>query len=450
MLEEGRGPKLCIVGAADDTGNLGVTALMRSIVGGVMVREPSATVTLFDNGRGERSGSVPTPQGPASFTRHGMWPSRRFYRPESLFHMRATSRFGARYDISRYNPGAAALTDADAVWDASGGDSFGDLYGEQRWRLVVQPKQLVLAAGVPLVLMPQTYGPFYSADHRRVAREIVLGSRLAWARDADSFEVLRDLAGADFDASRQRLGVDVAFGLPATAPPGVERSVRDLLGVDQEACLVGVNPSGLLYNDASSRATFGLSVDYRTLIERLIRRLLEVPEVTVVLVPHVVGGGRESDEAACRDLTVKLTPRFGDRLIRAPSSVDPSETKWLIGQMTWFCGTRMHSTIAALSSGVPVAAIAYSSKTRGVFESCGASEHVADARTGSEDSVLEALLRSFEDHAALRRVLEERLPGVRETWNHQMSECLRVSRHTGREWPGREGVASRVRGTAVR
>ena len=39
----------------------------------------------------------------------------------------------------------------------------------------------------------------------------------------------------------------------------------------------------------------------------------------------------------------------------------------------------MHATIAALSSGVPCATVAYSLKARGVFASCGMAHAVADA-----------------------------------------------------------------------
>ena len=51
--------------------------------------------------------------------------------------------------------------------------------------------------------------------------------------------------------------------------------------------------------------------------------------------------------------------------------LDASEVKWCISKLDWFVGSRMHATIAALSSGVPCAAIAYSRKFRGVFATLG-------------------------------------------------------------------------------
>ena len=89
----------------------------------------------------------------------------------------------------------------------------------------------------------------------------------------------------------------------------------------------------------------------------------------------------------------------------APVLRSPGETKWLISQLDWFCGTRMHATIAALSSGVPVSAIAYSAKVQGVFETCGQGDAVADARTLPGPDVVEVVWASFAGRRAAAEAL---------------------------------------------
>jgi polysaccharide pyruvyl transferase WcaK-like protein len=81
--------------------------------------------------------------------------------------------------------------------------------------------------------------------------------------------------------------------------------------------------------------------------------------------------------------------------------------------MDWFCGTRMHSTIAGLSSGVPTAAIAYSDKTLGVFESCGVENQVIDPRQLQTQAVVERLIESFEGRALTRQVLSTTTDSVK-------------------------------------
>jgi len=59
----------------------------------------------------------------------------------------------------------------------SGGDSFADLYGDWRFSAITAPIALALVMELPLVLLPQTYGPFSTAETRRRARELQLGAQ---------------------------------------------------------------------------------------------------------------------------------------------------------------------------------------------------------------------------------------------------------------------------------
>jgi polysaccharide pyruvyl transferase WcaK-like protein len=93
--------------------------------------------------------------------------------------------------------------------------------------------------------------------------------------------------------------------------------------------------------------------------------------------------------------------------------------------MDWFCGTRMHSTIAALSSGVPTAAIAYSGKTRGVFDSCGMEDQVIDPRQLETQSVVEQLIESFELRAQTKQRLSTTIGGVKARATEQF-KCVTV------------------------
>ncbi len=49
-----------------------------------------------------------------------------------------------------------------------------------------------------------------------------------------------------------------------------------------------------------------------------------------------------------------------------PAGLSAQELKWVIGQTKAFAGCRMHSTIAALSMGVPTVSVSYSAKSFGL------------------------------------------------------------------------------------
>ncbi|GMU81572.1 MAG: hypothetical protein AMXMBFR47_14430 [Planctomycetota bacterium] len=418
--------RLCYFGAAPDTSNLGVSALCYSVLQELARLDPAPEVTVFDFGRGRRRDAITFAAGPFVFDRLGAKSSRRIWQRETFWNIRWSARLGGLG-----NPVVEAIRSADAVLDISGGDSFTDLYGPKRFESVVAPKQLALDLGVPLILMPQTYGPFRDPAVRRRASEIVKRASMCWARDPRSFEILRDLLGGAFDPDRHRCGVDVAFALESR-PPRVampepiagwlrERG-RDQAGgrrtvdgapfppshVPTFPPLVGLNVSGLIYNDpVAMRDRYGFKADYREIVHGFLRRVLLETDSNVLLIPHVVTppGHYESDPgandavlAALRgDTSVRAAA--ATRLAAAPPLTDCREAKWLISRCDWFCGTRMHATIAGLSSGVPTAAVAYSDKTRGVFETAGAGGCVVDPRVLDQKESVDAVMSVYNDNA---------------------------------------------------
>ena len=84
-----------------------------------------------------------------------------------------------RHLVMPHGPLIAALRRADLVSDIGGGDSFTDLYGPRRAIVLSFVKLLALLLGRPLILSPQTIGPF----NRRWARWLatrVMNRRSRW------------------------------------------------------------------------------------------------------------------------------------------------------------------------------------------------------------------------------------------------------------------------------
>jgi colanic acid/amylovoran biosynthesis protein len=409
--------KLCLVGAATDTTNLGVSALCYSTLSGLFRRSPNTDIAVFDNGRGVRDAELQVGDSKFPYKLCGATNSRRYYRRESYWNIRVSTSLGGMG-----NPAAKLFLRSDAILDVSGGDSFCDLYGPRVFRANTTMKKMALAHGVPLVLLPQTYGPFNDPEHRRIAQGIMRAAAMAWARDARSFDTLRDMLGHHFDPARHRCGVDLAFGLEPRRSDNMPAWLIELLQ-DPDKRPIGINVSGLIYNDPeAARSRYGFVADYRKVIHGLLARLLRHSDRPVLLVPHVVcdPGLTESDSAACEAVMQTLDAGDRQRVFLLPRIFDPSETKWIISRTEWFCSTRMHAAIGALSSGVPSAAIAYSLKTLGVFETCGQGAHVADPRTASTEQVIEQLWSSWEVRRSAAAALQNALFGVKKIVAEQM------------------------------
>jgi len=419
--------RLSLFGAAPDTGNLGVSALCYATLYNFLSLEPKTEFTVFDHGRGRDVQSIAIgPNNKIKFYRQGAANSRRYYRAECLKTMRLAGYLGGLG-----NPGIKTIANSDAVLDISGGDSFTDLYGHHRFETVVLPKLITLQQKKHLVLLPQTYGPFTDSQHEKEASRIVKNSLCAWARDARSFEVLKHLLGSSFDASRHQCGVDMAFGLPAVQPAALPQQLSEFLARDTE--IIGVNVSGLIYNDFSrAKERFGFKADYKQIILGLVQRFLSNTDCSIALIAHVATprGHFESDLDACRDVLDRLGSQAKDRLMIMPEYNNPCEIKWIISKMNWFCGTRMHATIAALSSAVPAAAIAYSPKTLGVFESCGQGEHVADPQQMGTEDVIDLLWNSWMLRRKTKYTYASYVKKVKSEVIRQTSELINIIKST--------------------
>jgi colanic acid/amylovoran biosynthesis protein len=413
-------PRLSIFGAPLGSGNLGLSALGIALLSELAKRLEAPEVSLFDHERGVRRTDVVVGESRIPVQLRGAQITRRLYRGESLWTMDLASRW-----FPAANANIRAIDRSAAVLDISGGDSFADLYGSKQFAAVALPKRIALRRGVPLVLLPQTYGPFTHSRSARFAADVVRRAAQAWARDLVSFERLRELVGAEYDPQRHRCGVDVAFALPSRDPGAKLGRVQSWLEGDDP--VVGVNVSGLLYNkSAQAQERFGLRDDHRRVVERLVRRLLQEPDIRVVLVPHVVGPGDESDDLA----GAHLAERLGEstRVLSLGRDLDASEVKYLIDRLDWFVGARMHSTIAALSSRTPAAAMAYSDKFRGVFASCDVGHRVLDARGLETHDLVDAAMAAFDERDDDVRRLGAALPQVEAALDEQFDAFVRDMR----------------------
>lgn len=275
----------------------------------------------------------------------------------------------------------------DVVIDISGGDSFTDIYGKPRLRRIFAMKFLTHLARRPLVVAPQTIGPFTRPLSRLLARMTLNRSAIVATRDRLSTEAARVLGVRRpvIEAS------DVALRLPYTPPPPR----------DGGPPRVGLNVSGLLMRGGYTRQNeFGLRMDYPGLIRSLIRRFQahpDQPELHLIghVVTHVDRHLSEDDYAAC----AALADEFPGTVL-APRFPSPSAAKSYIAGMDFFMGARMHACIAALSSGVAVAPMAYSRKFTGMFGSLGYDQTV-DCTSLEAGEAEARIVMMYEDRARL-------------------------------------------------
>lgn len=302
----------------------------------------------------------------------------------------------------------ADVKSLDIMLDIGAGDSFTDIYPRKRFLYLWGTKALTVAHSVPLIFSPQTIGPFSKLLETRLAAWALNRAAAVFARDPLSFAALKKIApnAVGFQA------VDVAFALPYSPQTRTDSKIR-----------VGLNVSGLLYNRGYSGGNeFGIEVDYRALSHLLIERFSAMKDVEVHLVGHVFAPSEpRDDDGATADALAERYPG----LVRAPNFSTPSEAKSYIAALDFLVGGRMHATIAAYSTGVPVVPISYSRKFEGLFGGLGYRWLVPVrglSTEGAADYVMEAFQRRAELSAEIRvgfQVVEQGIETyVTEVANH--------------------------------
>lgn len=246
------------------------------------------------------------------------------------------------------------LNKCTAFFDATFGDGFSDIYGK-KWNVKTDLiKQMVLWSGTPLILLPQTYGPYSNLFLEKWAMRLIKKAKLVYSRDDLSADIISRRSGTEI-----KVGSDMAFELPYDKKKYKFESTR---------IKIGINVSSLLWDSAWAKENhFGLVFDYEQYHLELIEWLIEQSLYDIHIIPHVIDlehpNARENDYRVC----MQLKEKYGDNVTIAPAFVTPVEAKSYIANMDIFVGSRMHATIGAISSGVATIPFSYSRKFEGLF-----------------------------------------------------------------------------------
>ena len=234
-----------------------------------------------------------------------------------------------------------------------GGDGFADIYGTPLFFNRMNQTELLRKADVPLVMLPQTIGPFKDKQNERVALDVMRYASEVYVRDRAYVKEL-DKAGIKYTVSK-----DIsAFMKPQP------------WDIDIKDNAVGLNVSGLAYHN-NFKDLAGQFDAYPELIDRIISHFQQ-KGCNVYLIPHSYDyqlPDDNDDMTACREAYDRHADKTGlyvvDKDMLAP------EVKYVISRMTFFMGARMHANFAAIYTGVPVFGMAYSYKFAGAFAANG-------------------------------------------------------------------------------
>ncbi len=273
--------------------------------------------------------------------------------------------------------GLAAESDITAVIDASG-FAFGDQHGPKPTQAMARRCRGWKRQGKKLVLLPQAFGPFSSAEIRAACREMVDHCHLVFAREETSYRHLVEVAG---QRPTIRVAPDFTLTIPGRLPEGFRPA-------DNAAYVV---PNQRMLDKTDERTCR----NYIPALAQVIDGLAACNLQPVVLL--------HAPEDAPLATRLAETTRTPFDVITVDS---PVELKGILGTGRLVVGSRFHALAGALSQGLPVLALGWSHKYAELLRDFDCPEallSIDDAQAGL-DGKMRPLLESSSRAAIVARL----------------------------------------------
>ncbi len=273
-------------------------------------------------------------------------------------------------------------------------------YSNLGWRrnlLAAAPLVVPRLMAIPSVAFTQTYGPFENYKTRLVARIALRMTNLLYAREPASLDILADIGLG----KKATLYPEVALILPACPTTELTCSDTVKLFIAKPEPYICVTLSRKVIQE--EKRLHGSS-NYAELMREFIVELLQ-QNFRVLLVPHTYRPDRplDNDHALTREVfeTLNADP---ERCLMVDADLPPDQLKTLIAGSYVLVGSRYHSLVAALSSGVPVLAVGWSHKYDGLTQLFG-----LDTTLWSNQATLDDLRQQIQHLCEQREVYAQQI-----------------------------------------
>lgn len=292
------------------------------------------------------------------------------------------------------------LVQCDCVIDITGGDSFTDIYGMERFWQRTHVKNMCGTFKKPLLLAPQTYGPFQIDETKKLAKKALQVADVVMTRDELSRKVVKELSDVDAVVT-----TDLAFLLPYN---------KEYISKETNRIKIGLNFSGLLAKEHVEQTdiNFVLKTNYDLYMDEVAKYLAAHDnQYEVYLLPHV------TDDSVIHKKYKEKYPQF-----KFVENFDnPIQAKNIISTMDVFAGARMHGTIAAFTSGVACIPTAYSRKFKGLFNSVGY-QAVVDLQELDTQQAVDNTINYIRNY----KILKENVQQCNQSWHKKSDEIKKV------------------------
>jgi colanic acid/amylovoran biosynthesis protein len=227
--------------------------------------------------------------------------------------------------------------------------------------LLVHQIWLARWLGKPVYLYAQSFGPYPTRLQALIGRSGIRAASLVLVREAKSYYQLEA-----FGVSQEKIVrvPDSAFLFKAPRNTALAQRIRP---ENTAEIVVGITVRSWLDEKRQAK--------YEAAIAALITYIVSKPQHRVVVVPQVTSTVQHDDDREAGSRIARLL-KPDDRILFLQERYTHYDILSIYSSLDYLVGTRFHSVIFALLSGVPAVAIEYEHKTSGIMQDLGLSKWV--------------------------------------------------------------------------
>lgn len=288
----------------------------------------------------------------------------------------------------------AVYRNTDFIVDVSG-YALGSNWNDKVCNDFLDTLEFAYGFGIPVYLMPQSFGPFDFGDNRQAlnlrVQKLLPTAKIIFAREQEGYDALVNTYGLKnvrlaYDMVLSNAGIDldsVFVSAPALELPEIKPNS------------VAVIPNSMNTNVSSQDAVLAL---YTNAIHALLKH-----GKTVYLLSHSA-----MDTALCR----KLKEGFctNEHVILLDQDFSCLEFNELVKQFQYLVASRFHSIVHAFKNGIPCIALGWATKYHDLLNLFDQGQYILDVRNDIGEAEMLAIIdrmnaRYLEESAKIRKGL---------------------------------------------
>lgn len=275
---------------------------------------------------------------------------------------------------------------------------------------------LVADSGVPVTIIGSSFSE-EAAPAARHSLRLLRGKVVMCPRDPISFDVVKP-----FLHEGVRLVADPAFLLPAVRAASVNEKITPWVEEQRRSggVVLGFNANHFLAQGTDGDAVVS------AFSAVLLSLAQQYPELSICLIPHDVRGN-PSDIDLAKAILERIQPVLGTRCVMVPEGLAAGEIKDVVSQLDVVFSGKMHLSIAALGSTIPVGCITYKDKKfLGLFTHFGIEDWLLPESAWRDEKILfDFLKRLVAERITIKEKIIEELPRIKNLSENNFSDFLR-------------------------